>query len=115
MTDNDGTYKYSQVESVIVAMPKTFDLSQNYPNPFNPTTKIDYDLPATGKVRMELYSITGQLAAVLVDAVQDAGFYSLHLNAGLYRLSSGVYFYRLIVTGADQKANILTKKMLLLK
>lgn len=43
--DNDGKFKYSQeVEVIVGAAPKVFQLAQNYPNPFNPTTTIAFTL-----------------------------------------------------------------------
>jgi hypothetical protein len=62
-------------------------------NTFNPTTKIDYDLPKYGKVNLILYDIAGREAAVLVNEVKQAGYYTMQFNAG--NLASGIYFYRI--------------------
>ena len=114
MIDNDGSYKYSNVIETEVALPKNFGLSQNYPNPFNPSTKINYNLPSDSKVTLEVYSITGERMAQLVNENQSSGFYSVNfLNKNV---SSGVYFYRIIAidnTTGNQFSSI--KKMMLLK
>ncbi|MFQ3599617.1 MAG: T9SS type A sorting domain-containing protein, partial [Chloroherpetonaceae bacterium] len=90
--------------------PHEYSLSQNYPNPFNPTTTITYALKASGEVKLELFDVLGRKVATLVNARQDAGSYTLPLNAARYGLSTGMYFYRLQSGGF-----VATKKMLLVK
>ncbi len=88
--------------------PAVFHLAQNYPNPFNPTTTIEYTLPRTAHVSLEIYNVLGERVAVIVDEVQIAGSKAARVDAS--RLTSGVYMYRLTA------GNILqTKKMLLLR
>jgi len=89
-------------------IPLEITLNQNYPNPFNPSTQIQYALPESGQVRLDVYTITGQLVATLVNETMNAGTHSITFNAN--SLASGVYLYRL-QTGSV----VLTKKMTLLK
>ena len=89
-------------------VPGAFALRQNYPNPFNPATTIEYTVPATGKVRLEVYDMLGRSVAVLVDAEQAVGTYTVRFDAA--HLASGLYLYRLT---AD--SNVQVKKMMLLK
>jgi hypothetical protein len=90
-------------------IPATFGISQNYPNPFNPSTNIEYMLPKSADLRIEVYNSIGMRVAVLVDQQQSAGFHTVRFNASSY--SSGMYFYRLVADG-----NVIeTKKMLLIK
>ncbi|MDX2127778.1 MAG: T9SS type A sorting domain-containing protein [Chloroherpetonaceae bacterium] len=84
-----------QVESAFDNRVKEFELSQNYPNPFNPTTTISFDLPQREAVIIELYDVLGRKISTLVNETREAGRYSIFVNAGALRLSSGVYFYRL--------------------
>jgi hypothetical protein len=87
-----------------------FNLKQNYPNPFNPTTKIEFDLPKTGVVTLKIFDIQGREVAREINGLTlTAGNYKINFNAS--NLSSGVYFYSLVVDGQ----NIETRRMVLLK
>lgn len=90
-------------------------MSQNYPNPFNPATRIDYQVPFNANVQIELYSITGERVATLVNTELSAGYYTVDINACTQRLASGVYFYRMISTDLQGSKFVDTKKMILLK
>ncbi|MDP3583474.1 MAG: T9SS type A sorting domain-containing protein [Ignavibacteria bacterium] len=89
-------------------LPTTYSLAQNYPNPFNPTTTINFSLPVSGKVVLEVFDISGKSVVTLLDNEMQSGVHSVELNAA--DLSSGVYFYRL-------RANqfIATRKFVLMK
>jgi len=96
-------------------LPKAFALSQNYPNPFNPSTTVAYDIPE-GKeafVRMNVYNMRGQLIRTLVDELKSEGSYQVQwdgLDNSGRRVSSGVYFYRIVAGEFSQ-----TRKMVILK
>jgi len=88
-------------------------LSQNYPNPFNPFTKIDYDIPAAGKITIKVYNIRGQYVKTLVNGYKEAGSdytYWDGTDNKNKKVSSGVYFYQL-----ESKSSKKTKKMILIK
>jgi len=106
--DNDGAYKYSAVVEAVIGVPTEYSLSQNFPNPFNPSTKIEYTLPSNGHVKLQVFSVTGQLVKILTDENKDAGYYSIDFNGS--NLSSGIYLYRLSVDNRN-----IVKKMLYLK
>ncbi|NWF88302.1 MAG: T9SS type A sorting domain-containing protein, partial [Ignavibacteriaceae bacterium] len=92
----------------------SFKLSQNYPNPFNPSTKIQFSLPQTEKVRIEIYDIQGNLVKSLVDyELYNAGNYELEWNGtdnNGNKVSSGIYFTKMHAGKFAQ-----TKKMNLVK
>jgi hypothetical protein len=114
--DLDGSYSYSSVVEVEVGLPVTFGMSQNYPNPFNPTTRIEYQVPADARVTLELYDITGQRVASLVNTEMTAGYYTFDLSVGSYGLASGVYIYRMTAVEKTSGKNFVnTKKMMMLK
>lgn len=90
------------------SIPNSFKLGQNYPNPFNPTTRINYSVPVSGLVNLQIFDITGRLIQTLVNEVKNPGSYIVEFNANT--LSSGTYFYRL-----EGHNFVETKKMLLIK
>ena len=85
-------------------IPREFRLLQNYPNPFNPSTQIDFELPSSMDVKLEVFNILGQKIAVLVNTKLNAGAYSFEFNAASQtaQLSSGVYLYRLTTSEFSQ-------------
>jgi hypothetical protein len=89
-------------------LPNGFTLYQNYPNPFNPTTTIAFALPSKSPVRLEIYNVLGQAVDHRELGTMSAGDHEVEYDAS--RLSSGVYFYRLVTGDAS-----LSRKMLLLK
>ncbi|MFH0734294.1 MAG: choice-of-anchor J domain-containing protein [bacterium] len=112
--DYDGTLSYSQIVEVSNnGIPVTYNLSQNYPNPFNPTTVINYSLPSASYVKLVVTNMLGQEVSTLVNEHQKEGTYNLNFNAS--SLSSGVYFYSLIVESANGQIFNSVKKMMILK
>ena len=118
---------YSDVSSIIL-MPNQkiagtdgkpaaieYKLYQNYPNPFNPLTTIKYSIPEASSVTLKVYDILGREITTLVNEKQPAGNYSIKFNG--YRLSSGVYFYKIVaVPESGQAGNFIsTKKFIVLK
>ena len=88
--------------------PVAYALKQNYPNPFNGLSRIEYDLPAASHVRLTIYSVLGQVVAVIQDADLPAGRYSVPFEGG--GLPSGIYFYRIATATFTE-----TKKLTLLR
>jgi hypothetical protein len=83
----------SAVEDKKQSMPFRFGLFQNYPNPFNPSTTIEFMLPISEKVKLDIFNITGQKVETLVDQRMKAGEHSIEFDAK--NLASGVYFYQI--------------------
>jgi len=109
MGSND---EITDVEEV-VNVPDKFSLSQNYPNPFNARTVIDFAIPTSSPVTLDIFNILGQKVATLYDADHEAGYMSIIWNAtddAGNNVASGLYFYR-VTTGSAQ----ITKRMLMLK
>ena len=97
----------------LLPIPTEYALYQNYPNPFNPVTRINYDIPFSGKVTLIIYNLLGREVTTLVNDLQQPGRYSLIWNGhdkDNRMVSSGLYFYHLS-TPEYQK----TKKMMLIK
>ena len=89
-------------------VPAKFNLYQNYPNPFNPVSRIKFDIPQSGFVKLAVYDILGKEVSLIVNQYLGEGSYTADLNASV--LSSGIYFYTL------RSGNyVTTKKMILAK
>jgi hypothetical protein len=127
--DLDGTLEYSNTIEVEIKTLDEFKLEQNYPNPFNPVTTIKYTIPNVTlslssraesregtRVTLKVYDILGSEVATLVNKEQPAGNYEVKFSAtsGATKFSSGIYFYKLSVTG-EAGAFVQTKKMILLQ
>ena len=78
---------------LITRPPRSYALKQNYPNPFNGTSRIEYDLPATARITLTLYTLLGRSVAVLASGEAPAGRYSVTIDGD--GLPSGIYFYQL--------------------
>ena len=92
-TDNNGTYKYINLDESFTVQPVEFNLSQNYPNPFNPATMIKYSLPEASRVSLKVYNVIGKEVETLVNDEKPAGTYEVNFDAA--QLPSGIYFYQL--------------------
>ncbi len=70
---------------------------------------IGYELKKAGDIKIKVYSITGSEVFTLVNQKQSAGIYEVDMPG--IGLSSGVYFYSLIVDDkrVDSKSMVLIK------
>ena len=89
-------------------MPNKFFLSQNHPNPFNPETTIQFSLPQTSHVSIEIVTLSGRHIETLIDGTVSAGIHNIQWNGS--EVPSGIYICRL---KAGQ--SIQTRKMILQK
>ena len=99
----NSTYPVSIQEGI----PDDYSLS-HFPNPFNPNATINYQLPLSGQVSLNVYNLNGSKISTLINGFQNAGYYSITFNGA--DLPSGVYLYRLIAGN-----EVVTKKMVLMK
>lgn len=103
----------------IPTIPAEYALKSNYPNPFNAVTTIAYDLPFNSQVKLEIFNIAGQRAAILLDGSRSAGYHKLEWkgdsSAGI-ALASGIYFLRMEavpLSGGNKFTD--TRKIVLIK
>jgi hypothetical protein len=87
--------------------PERFSLN-NYPNPFNNATTIQFSVPQTTHVTLEVYNSLGQLVETLCDGFMSSGTHHIPWNAIKY--GCGIYYTRL---KTDQ--GTISKKILYLK
>jgi hypothetical protein len=93
--------------------PGSYSLNRSYPNPFSPTTTIQYDMPESGHVTLQIYNALGQKVRTLVDAVQGSGSHQARWDGtddlGA-RVGSGVYSCHIVVNDFET-----AQRMVLLK
>lgn len=89
--------------------PQEFVLYQNYPNPFNPATTIEFSIPKSENVTLNIYDILGEEVATLVSDRLSAGSYQYEWSR-TSGIASGVYLYRL-----QAGEYVETRKMVLMK
>lgn len=106
-TLSDG---YDASNSMVMSQPKsgTAGLLVTGPNPFNPETNFLYTVSEPGNIKIEVFNITGQRMATLVNDWKPAGDYPLKWYAAQY--PSGIYFVRL-----STSHDVLIKKVSLIK
>lgn len=104
----------SEIDAVeVIEIPGTFALEGNYPNPFNPTTTIQFDLPESADVEVQIFDMIGrQVMSIPSQTIAAGAKRSLQLNAS--QLASGSYFYRVVAKMKDSVA-IDTGRMTLVK
>ncbi|GJQ62521.1 MAG: hypothetical protein SCALA702_15740 [Melioribacteraceae bacterium] len=89
-------------------IPEKFELFQNFPNPFNNTTSIRFDLSEKTEVKLEVFSVLGEI-------IFEENFNTMNMGKYTYELSmknfaAGVYLYRMITTN-----DVSIKKLVYLK
>ena len=93
--------------------PHTLELSQNYPNPFNASTRIDYRLPQSTFVKLQIFNLQGQVVRTLINESKESGQYSVIWSGdsddGMV-VGSGLYIYRLQCDGTMQSHKLLMLK-----
>ena len=95
------------------ALPSEFHLQQSYPNPFNASVVIQFSLPGSRDIALEIFADNGQKINTLHQGVLPAGEHRFvwdGRNAKGVEVASGVYLYRLITEGGT-----LTKRMALIR
>lgn len=96
-------------EEEFAATPARFSLEQNYPNPFNPSTNIQFNLPASSEVTLEVFNMLGQKVATILNGEKlNAGSHTQKFDAS--SLASGMYVYRISAANFVQ-----SRKMMLIK
>jgi hypothetical protein len=106
--DFSGTANYSGAVEIVVENPQRFRLFQNHPNPFNAETKIEFEAPATSKIKLTIYDVLGREIKNIDLGDLAPGHQHIIFNAE--NLTSGLYFYKL-ESGNFSEA----KKLLILK
>ena len=86
------------VEQEKNSVPVLYELQNAYPNPFNPSTSIQYSIPVSNHVKVEVFNIMGQKIRTLVNKNEPAGIHSVTWDAKNdvgTKASTGIYFIRM--------------------
>lgn len=104
--------KFSDALTAVPTRIVITELGQNHPNPFNPSTSIPFTLSVPGRVRIEIYNVSGQRVTLLDAGDVAAGLHSVMWNGRDARgraVASGVYFYRLEGSADAPRKMVLLK------
>ena len=115
---NNGDVFLSQVVTGVEEeggpeIPTEFALHGNYPNPFNPSTRIEFDLPESAEVTLQIVDMLGRQVMTLPAQQVEAGA-NRTLEVHATNLASGPYLYRIIAIGAESRY-VKTGRMMLVK
>ncbi|MFC2131271.1 FlgD immunoglobulin-like domain containing protein, partial [Bacteroidota bacterium] len=114
--DFDGTQSCDDFSNIVTLTYKekgSVVLMPNKPNPFNNGTALNFTIPESSYVTLEILDIYGNVVTTLVDESLSAGTYTkqwMSENSSGSKVASGTYIYRLRV--GDE---IQTGKMSLIK
>lgn len=89
---------------------KTFVLHQNYPNPFNPSTTIEYELPAPGWIKIQIFNVNGKLVRNLESRYSPGGVHRIVWNGendNWVLVANGIYFYQVQFNDIVQMKKLL--------
>lgn len=112
-----GTFEYSDtvlvdfISSAVMTdsnTPEMFYLSNAYPNPFNHQTKIEFNIPESSDIKLEVFSLSGEKVKIIYNGYLSAGSYSSSID--FEEFGSGTYLLRLSATNFSS-----IKKVILLK
>ena len=91
--DFDGTFAYSDVVEVSVALNGAFSLTKAYPNPFNPQTQFALTIARDQQVQLEVFDMLGRRVATLFQGQLEANqAHQFSFQAG--SMPSGRYYIR---------------------
>jgi len=99
-------------------IPNTFVLLQNYPNPFNSQTKIRFQIPQQGKIKISIFNILGKNIRNWDINNIDTGMHEITwngLNENGITVNSGTYFVQLNYISSGKIVYSDIKKMIYLK
>lgn len=110
-----GKYELPILVKPKIDIPDKTSLLASYPNPCNPETWIPYELSNNAKVKIMIYSSSGNLVRSLDLGYKPAGRYIERSKAAYWdgrnesgeKVSSGIYFYTLVTPEFSQIRKLL--------
>ena len=99
--------------SAVPGAPRVLAFRSVVPNPFNPSTKIAFDLPKRGTVKLTVYDMRGRAVRNLIDEVMDPGVHDAVWNGrgdDGAKQAAGVYLMRLAAGGRQLATKVVMAK-----
>lgn len=94
-------------------IPVDYALYQNFPNPFNSETRIRYQVPHPGKVRITIYNLMGNEIRTIENDEKQAGNHYVNWDGkddhGT-EMPSGIYIYKITANGFVQSMKMIMIK-----
>ncbi|NQV01507.1 MAG: T9SS type A sorting domain-containing protein, partial [Bacteroidia bacterium] len=95
-TYDQGLYRSSWVLQIPDPQGKTDSYTLAvYPNPFRTLTTIEFQIPESQDVSIQIFNLTGHTISTLTDKIYSKGLHRLSWNAE--ELSPGLYYVRMQV------------------
>lgn len=94
---HDGSYVATGIEGISRVL-QIYNLRNGYPNPFNPSTIIQFTIPVSNNVKIEIFNIAGQKVKTLLNEHRLSGTHRVIWNAhndAEQQVASGMYFVRM--------------------
>jgi len=93
LDEGDIVLNFTQEDLIEVQSPMS-KMYQNQPNPFNGETLIQFELPKSGNVRFEFYSVDGRSLYVVEDEFGE-GINALTIRPVVFDGYSGIVYYQM--------------------
>jgi hypothetical protein len=104
-----GAWNYTETATA-AAQERAFLLAWPAPNPSRITTRVDFEVPARGRVVVEVFNVAGARVRTLLDEVRDPGPGSVTWDGCDMRgalAPTGMYFVRLSAAGRSAARKVL--------
>jgi len=115
--DKAGNQAQQATTSFTISTELTIKNALNYPNPCSSGTTFTYNLSQEAQVRIEIYTLAGELIKVIEPASGQVGYNEQYWDGTDDRghmLDNGVYIYR-IVAEADGKVAQAIGRLVILR
>lgn len=101
-------YRYEYKKTKLYVKPEAFILTSNGSNPFTSIIQIEYRIPQSSQVQMEIFDSKGKKKAVLVDGFRQGGAHLAIWDAK--KQFPGEYFFSFVLPNFKQKGKITIRE-----
>jgi uncharacterized protein len=113
-TNNYGPINAGQTSLVNeCTVPNEFALHSNFPNPFNPSTSLQFDIPSSTNILINIFDINGRLISTLIDGAIEPGMHNITWDGrDQYgnTAAAGLYFCRMVADNFSQSQKLMLVK-----